>query len=261
MEQGRGSGSNLPAEYVDPWLLLRRDLAAVAASTRLRARELWRRNRQADLWRPPIWPEALAPWFWPLLLILLLSLLALVPIGLNRLRAGAPAAAAPPPASAGSVPSPPTQESPPDQGTPGIAARRIAAPQSSPEETPASQSPPLEPAPPEAALPPLPLLSPPSPPPARDPLLVALERDGAPLLLLEASPLPARGLLRLTVAPAYGRLREEQRWQRALAWWARAQEQGYEHMELRDSRGWLQARSALVGEGLVLFDNGGAEDG
>lgn len=261
MAPGKGSGSDLPAEYVDPWRLLRRDLAAVAASTRLRARELWRRNRQADLWHPSIWPELLAPWFWPLVLILLLSLLTLIPIGLSRSRAGAPAPP-PPPASAGSAPFPPTRVSPPDQGISGIAAPQMVAPQippeETPEETPAPQIPPLEPAPPEAALPPSP---PPSPPPARDPLLAALASDGEPLLLLKASPFPARGLLQLTVAPAFGRLREDQRRQRALAWWTRAREQGYEHIELRDSRGSLQARSSLVGEGLVLFAIGGDEDG
>jgi hypothetical protein len=44
------------------------------------------------------------------------------------------------------------------------------------------------------------------------------------------------------------------RQERAEAWWRQGQELGYEHLEVRDGRRRLLARSALVGGGLVLFE-------
>lgn len=77
--------SQLPALYTSPWSALGRDLNAVLASLRLKAQELWRRNRQADLSVPGFWPRALAPLFWPLLLLLALLGLAGVVVGLRAL--------------------------------------------------------------------------------------------------------------------------------------------------------------------------------
>lgn len=86
--------SQLPALYTSPWSALGRDLNAVFASLRLKAQELWRRNRQADLSVPGFWPLALVPLFWPLLLLLALLGLAGVVVGLRALgpRAVPPAA-------------------------------------------------------------------------------------------------------------------------------------------------------------------------
>ncbi|MFM7514365.1 MAG: hypothetical protein ACKO3F_13620, partial [Cyanobium sp.] len=80
----RPDGEDLPAAYVNPWGLLRRDLGAVLASMRLDLWQLWRRNRQGDLPRPAFWPQSLAAGFWPLLLALLLSLLVAAAWGLGR---------------------------------------------------------------------------------------------------------------------------------------------------------------------------------
>lgn len=237
MADSRKPGSDLPAEYVDPWRLLRRDLRALLASLRLRLQELWRRNRQADLWRPAFWPEVLAAWFWPFLLVLLL----LAPIGLLQWQPASPASDNAPQSTSSGIGNrepaePPTEESlPPSQ-------KSVAPPQ--------ELAPVLKPAAPAPVL----------PKPLRDPLLATLEPDATPLLLLEACPSPAQGLLRLTVAAEFARLPAGQRRQRALDWWADARNLGYERLELRDRRSHLLARSALVGEGMVLFDGDGEAD-
>ena len=64
---------NLPAPYVSPWREFARNLRSMAADLRLRLQEVWRRNREGDLSVPGFWPQGLAPWFWPLLLVLLLG--------------------------------------------------------------------------------------------------------------------------------------------------------------------------------------------
>ena len=64
------SPSLLPAPYEEPWRRLATDLAAVVATARLRARELWRLNGEGALATPAFWPRGLAPLFWPLLLAL-----------------------------------------------------------------------------------------------------------------------------------------------------------------------------------------------
>jgi len=67
--------SPLPAPYQDPWSRLATDLAAVVATARLKARELWRLNGEGTLATPVFWPRGLAPLFWPLLLALGLLLM------------------------------------------------------------------------------------------------------------------------------------------------------------------------------------------
>ena len=63
-----------PAPYQEPWGRLAGDLRAVVASSGLKLRELWRRNREGDLSVPGFWPASLASLFWPLLLALGLAL-------------------------------------------------------------------------------------------------------------------------------------------------------------------------------------------
>ena len=67
--------SPLPAPYEDPWRRLATDLAAVFATARLKAQELWRLNGEGTLATPAFWPRGLAALFWPLLLALCLLLL------------------------------------------------------------------------------------------------------------------------------------------------------------------------------------------
>ena len=86
----------MPAPYENPWGLLARDGRAVAATLRLQARGLWRRNRQGDLRRPDFWPADLAPLFWPLALALALGLLTLLVVGGSKLIAPGPAGVGPP---------------------------------------------------------------------------------------------------------------------------------------------------------------------
>jgi len=68
--------SLLPAPYEEPWRRLATDLAAVVATARLKARELWRLNGEGTLATPAFWPRGLTPLFWPLLLALGLVLVA-----------------------------------------------------------------------------------------------------------------------------------------------------------------------------------------
>ena len=104
-------GSNLPAPYRNPWRSLAEALSAVAADSRLRLQELWRRNGEGDLRRPGWWPRDLAPLFWPLLLAAALALLAagfsLALPRIQQLRAPAPSP---------SAASEPRSESPADNG-------------------------------------------------------------------------------------------------------------------------------------------------
>ena len=104
-------GSNLPAPYRNPWRSLAEALSAVAADSRLRLQELWRRNGEGDLRRPGWWPRDLAPLFWPLLLAAVLTLLAagfsLALPRIQQLRAPAPSP---------STASEPRSESPADNG-------------------------------------------------------------------------------------------------------------------------------------------------
>lgn len=84
------NGSGLPAPYEDPWRRLAVDLRAVAAASRLKLRELWRRNREGELPRPGFWPASLGAIFWPLLLALLLGLISVAVVGLTRQASPAP---------------------------------------------------------------------------------------------------------------------------------------------------------------------------
>lgn len=108
--------SPLPAPYEDPWRRLATDLAAVVATARLKAQEIWRLNGEGTLVTPAFWPRGLAALFWPLLLALCLLLL----VGLAlRLPGGPPAdpAAERTPAAAPQAPGQGTGSWPP--GSPG----------------------------------------------------------------------------------------------------------------------------------------------
>ena len=58
----------------------------------------------------------------------------------------------------------------------------------------------------------------------------------------------------LQLDPAYGRRAPAERQRLALAWQQAGAALGLERLELRDGRGRLLGRDALVGEGLVLLE-------
>lgn len=280
--------SQLPALYTSPWSALGRDLIAVLASLRLKAQELWRRNRQADLIVPGFWPRALAPLFWPLLLLLALLGLTGVVVGLRALapRAVPPAAPVaaplqPPITSAGSpgqapglphspaagstdspssrtVASEPAGErrgarSPatPSPATPSTRARSAGTP--SPSRPPSAPSPAPSSAPPGAA-PPDSALSEPSPP-AIEPLLELLADLDPQQLIRVARPHPASGTLELELDVRLDRLNAQERQQQANLWLERARALGYDNLELSDGDGLLLGRPAWVGGGMILLDH------
>ena len=149
--------AGLPAPYVDPWLLLRRDLGAVLASSRLRLRELWRLNLEGSLALPGFWPEALAAWFWPLLLALAILLVtAVIPNTAQWVIARVPG------------PSPDPAPSPAERTIAEVVTVLPVGDQ-------------ISPAAPEPPVPPIPQVAAPDPPPdpaqdpPADPLLLLLE--------------------------------------------------------------------------------------
>lgn len=252
---------NLPAPYRSPWLTLGENLRAVGADVVLRLRELLRRNREGGLWRPRWWPLDLAPLFWPLLvgaaLALILFLVLLVP------RSWKPALETPPLAQlderhqASPEELPPTDLSPeplpiparPDVAAepaitsvePGITAGEPAGqPESEPQQEPEPESQPS----PE-----------PQPEPAVDPLQLLMQRPEADGLLRSAEGLPDQGRLLLRLAPSFSTLSSAEQQRRANQWQQWAGELGYDHLDLRDSRGGLLARDALVGEGMIVLDS------
>lgn len=215
----RPDGEDLPAPYVNPWGLLRRDLLAVVATLRLGMWQLWRRNRQGDLFRPAFWPEALAAWFWPLLLALLLSLLVAAAWGLGSLGSPVPAER---------VPEPPLIEQP-------------SAEQPSAERPPAEE-PQAEDPPQDAELPP------------PDPLLEAFADQPGAGLLGAARLREADGDLELVLDPSgWQALPAAERQVLAEQWQQRAESLGSGRLELLDSQGTPLARSARVGSGMILL--------
>ena len=286
-------GSNLPAPYRNPWRSLAEALAAVAADSRLRLRELWRRNGEGDLRRPGWWPRDLAPLFWPLLLAAALALLAagfsLALPRIQQLRAPAPSpsAASEPrsespaangPARNGTARNGPATDRPSGQPeAPGVAQpERAFAPEAETttverpgERRPASEAT-RRPQPrsesrsaldaqpgsergPDAVSEPVLEPEPESAP--LDPLVELLERPGSDGLLRAAEGQPQRGTLQLQVRPAFKRLQRADQQRHADLWQAWAQELGYDHLELRDGLGALLARDALVGSGMIVLSS------
>jgi hypothetical protein len=286
-------GSNLPAPYRNPWRSLAEAMSAVAADSRLRLQELWRRNGEGDLRRPGWWPRDLAPLFWPLLLAAALALLAagfsLALPRIQQLRAPAPS---PSPASE------PRSESPADNGTDRNGSDRngpvtdrpseqpeasgVAQPEraSAPEaenttvERPGERRPASEatrrPQPRSESRSALdaqpgservadavsePVLEPEPESAPLDLLVELLERPGSDGLLRAAEGQPQRGTLQLQVRPAFHRLQRADQQRHAELWQAWAQELGYDHLELRDGLGALLARDALVGSGMIVLSS------
>jgi hypothetical protein len=287
-------GSNLPAPYRNPWRSLAEALSAVAADSRLRLQELWRRNGEGDLRRPGWWPRDLAPLFWPLLLAAALALLAagfsLALPRIQQLRAPAPS-----PSAASEARS----ESPADNGTDRNGTARNGPATDRPSEQPAasgvaqperasepdaenttaqrpgerrpaseatrrpqprseSRSALVDAQPGSERIPDAvsePVLEPEPGSALLDPLVELLERPGSDGLLRAAEGQPQRGTLQLQVRPAFKRLQRAEQQRHAELWQSWAQELGYDHLELRDGLGALLARDALVGSGMIVLSS------
>ena len=220
---------NLPAPYVSPWREFARNLRSMAADLRLRLQEVWRRNREGDLSVPGFWPQALAPWFWPLLMVLLLGLVLLLPGRFTRSRAGTPPpdvrtvpSSELPSASVSTSPASPAELPPPPVPVP------------MPVETVAEQPP---------VVPPL------------DPLLELLLGPDAPSQLLVSARPDGQALqLVLELSDRWSALPLAMRKQLAEDWQQRSSELGYEQLRLVDAADRLLGRSARVGVGMILYD-------
>jgi len=214
-----------PAPYEEPWGRLGDDLRAVAASTGLKLRELWRRNREGDLSVPGFWPISLASLFWPLLLVLGLALV------LGLILRLAPGQQQP---SASRLLEPVQQAGQP----------RAVNPIQAPSEFPSQ---PLSPPPSTPQSPPEPLLE-------LDPLLALLAEDDPQACIASARPDPQASRLDLEMAAAYQVLPPERRQQLADHWLQRSRELGYERLRLLDGSGTVLGQAARVGSGMVLLE-------
>ena len=272
--EGGGTGradaaSVLPAPYVDPWRLLRRDLRAVAASTRLRLRELARLNRQGDLPCPAFWPGSWAAWFWPLVLAAALgALLALAAVLLPTLPwSHTPAAAPAEPTTSvnGFAASGDASMQPGPAATGGEPGQGASQPAPLPPSLlpPSALPSPVVPAPEGLAQPSVPSATESLPPSAEsaapfavDPLLEAF-RETTPSwdLVLQVKPAPAARLpqLQLQLDHGWAALPAAEQQRLADRWQQRSRELDYDALELRDPEGRLLARSARVGSGMILL--------
>ena len=215
---------NLPAPYVSPWREFARNLRSMAADLRLRLQEIWRRNREGDLSVPGFWPQGLAPWFWPLILVLLLGLVVLLPGRFAR-------------SSVGDLPGvvvPPVQSSEPLSASASASTPDSASPAEPSAQTVAEPPP---------AVPPL------------DPLLELLqEPDAASQLLVSARPDGQALQLVLELSDRWSAVPQAMRKQLAEDWQQRSSELGYEQLTLVDAADRLLGRSARVGVGMILYD-------
>ena len=215
---------NLPAPYVSPWREFARNLRSMAADLRLRLQEIWRRNREGDLSVPGFWPQGLAPWFWPLILVLLLGLVVLLAGRFTRSRAGDLPGVVVPPVQSSEPLSASASASTPDSASPAEPSAQTVA----------------EPPP---AVPPL------------DPLLELLqEPDSASQLLVSARPDGQALQLVLELSDRWSALPLAMRKQLAEDWQQRSSELGYEQLTLVDAADRLLGRSARVGVGMILYD-------
>ncbi|MEN9877101.1 MAG: hypothetical protein RLZZ158_140 [Cyanobacteriota bacterium] len=256
--------SLLPVAYRSPWEQLRsdlgRDLPAVGASVALRLRELWRRNREGDLSVPGFWPLAWTPLFWPVLaLLVLLSLGVLLRLPLQSHGPGASPSAAEIPGLP--LPTPLAAERTPF----GSGASALEINESGPSETVANPAGANQLAESLAggAAPgfskPIPL-GPADPPenasvagPQLVPLLALLEAKEGAAMVGSIHPVASQGLLQLIPSAAFFELPSGQQQGQANGWQQQSRNLGYDRLELRSVGGQLLGRSALVGEGMILW--------
>ena len=173
---------------------------------------------------PGFWPQGLAPWFWPLILVLLLGLVVLLAGRFTRSRAGDLPGVVVPPVQSSEPLSASASASTPDSASPAEPSAQTVA----------------EPPP---AVPPL------------DPLLELLqEPDAASQLLVSARPDGQALQLVLELSDRWSALPLAMRKQLAEDWQQRSSELGYEQLTLVDAADRLLGRSARVGVGMILYD-------
>lgn len=258
----------LPAPYAPPWKRLGEDGVALLAWLGLKARELWRRNREGGLPVPGFWPRRRPGLFWPLALSVLLigsGLLARSWLGVAAARPAAPSV---------EFQSPPAERAlagPMAEGLPAEPADRSEAQSAERPETTLSERPETtmadrpasdladaaaakqteEPQDPVEGLP-APLPSPTEREALR--LRAAWSEDAAPTLILAFRPEPVTFTLTLTLDDAFLSLGARERERLAERWRQQAMEVGYSHLRLREGRGRLVGRDAIVGSGMVVLD-------
>jgi hypothetical protein len=216
------------------------DLRAALASTVLKLRELVRRNRDGDLSVPGFWPQALAGFFWPVLLALGLAVLACLMTLLIRTVFSSPTPTTFDIADSSAVQPvveqvAPRSDLPLAQALDQQAARSVGLAPSSPQ--------PPELAEPAAA--------------ARlelDPLLALLSNDDPDGCIASARPHPEQVLLDLELVSTWAGLPLQRRQQQADLWLQRSRDLGYERLRLVAPGGNLLAQAARVGSGMVLLE-------
>jgi len=217
------------------------DLRAALASTVLKLRELVRRNREGDLSVPGFWPQALAAFFWPVLLALGLAVLACLLTLLIKTFAPTPTTFD---VADRSAVQPVAEQVDPRsdlllaQALGKPAARSVGLAPSAPE-------------PPES-----PELAEPAPALRLelDPLLALLSNDDPDGCIASARPHPEQGLLDLELVSTWSGLPFQRRQQQADLWLQRSRELGYERLRLVAPGGNLLAQVARVGSGMVLLE-------
>ena len=226
---------DLPAPYVNPWSEAGRTLLALVADCRLRARELWRRNREGSLSVPAFWPRDLAPSFWPLVLVLPLIVL----VGVVGLLTATPSELIPPPSISTEVP---VVDNPAVEPTMSEPAAPEPEPITDPEPDPPEN--PVLPVEPAAAVVP------------QAPLLTLLQKNQEEReLLLAVEPVADSDVVRLRLSrERWEAIDGDQRGRVAERWLNRLLEAGFDRLELVDDSDQLLGRSALVGSGMILLN-------
>ena len=210
----------------------------------LKLRELLRRNREGDLSVPGFWPQALAAFFWPVLLALGLVVVACSLTLLIKTVFSSPtpttfdiadSSASQPVVEQVAERLAPRSDLPLPQALGQPAARSVGPAPSSPELSELA-----EPAPAVRL--------------ELDPLLALLSNDDPDGSISSARPHPEQGLLDLELVSTWAGLPLQRRQQQADLWLQRSSELGYEHLRLLAPGGNLLAQAARVGSGMVLLE-------
>lgn len=244
----REQPSDLPVPYVSPWLEFGRNLRALMADLSLNIQAIWRRNREGDLSVPAFWPREFSPFFWPLILVLLLLSSF---VGFRWLQSFRVAEAVP---VVDAIPQPVLKPMPlvnPESLNTAEPEFETEQAESQAESEAASLF--LGPFPPEQAPPPQPTLR-------LDPLLELFLDGSAPDgVLLAASPQPEENRLVLKLSDQWFLLTTARREALAADWFNRAVDLDYRTLQLVDAGDNLLGRSAQVGTGMILFASASQE--